>query len=487
MAPILHRFLTLLATFAAMALAFVGLAAPASADEQPSVIFMGDSVTAGFGYFGEKENAKNITGTVNDPFPSNWYIGNNSLSDCSPGAGTPIDQCSNNNYNGAPWSAGPWKAGAKAPNVAYSYQIAAKQDPANAAPVENWAITGSTPAQWDTGGPFNFQLKNIKNTSVVMTLGANPILSSFLQIKLSLIPVTNGACADSTQWLGWTGWWAYPTQHVVDCADQQWAQNKQTAHLENVYKTLLQNKNKVMVMQYYRTCPWSFGNWQPEGNVDRGPEAGNPCPSQKNKVSECSSCPVKGATTQWEQAVAAQNAMNAKIAAAVGEVQKWAKTQPGLNPANLQLAVPDQNAWEKHQAWNSDSWVFKNDTWIHPSKAGHTALANTVTSAMCSAFGQWCGDKPKWVSTPSIAKATVEQEVRGSVPQRMDNRESADLPHMTKQKNALAWDSLTPKICGVFEGDVYSKKRDGDCKLVATAVRSGKEKKHTSQYTVRVK
>ncbi|MCU0299417.1 MAG: hypothetical protein MUF33_12990, partial [Candidatus Nanopelagicales bacterium] len=115
MAPILHRFLTLLATFAAMALAFVGLAAPASADEQPSVIFMGDSVTAGFGYFGEKENAKNITGTVNDPFPSNWYIGNNSLSDCSPGAGTPIDQCSNNNYNGAPWSAGPWKAGAKAP------------------------------------------------------------------------------------------------------------------------------------------------------------------------------------------------------------------------------------------------------------------------------------------------------------------------------------------------------------------------------------
>lgn len=459
----------------------------AAADPQPSVVFLGDSVTAGFGFFGQKENAKNITGTVNNPFPSSWNLGDNALSDCSPGDGTPIDQCSNNNFNGEPWNAGPWKAGPKAPNVAYSYQIAGSQDPGNAAPVENWAVTGSTPAQWDTGGPFNSQLNTIKDTHVVMTLGANPILSSMLQIKLALVPVTNGACADSTQWLGWTGWWAYPVSHVVDCADQQWAQNQQTPHLENVYKTLLKNNNKVLALSYYRTCPWSFGNWQPEGNVAKGPAAGNPCPSQKQKVSECSNCPVKGSTTQYAQAMAVQDAMNAKIAAAVGEVQQWAKTQPGIDPADLQLAIPNQSAWEQHQAWSNDPWVFKNDTWIHPSKAGHAQLANTVTTAMCSAFGQWCGDQPAWDPTPTVAAAVVPQKIKGSIPKRMTNKSREDLPHRTKQKNAVGWDSKTPKRCDIFEGDLVTFGKDGKCKLVANAFRSGKEKAMTKRFTVKVK
>ncbi|MCB9423527.1 MAG: hypothetical protein H6527_00360 [Actinobacteria bacterium] len=371
--------------------------------------------------------------------------------------------------------------------MAYSYQIAASQDPTKAAPVENWAVTGSTPAQWDTGGPFNFQLNSIKNTNVVMTLGANPILSSFLQIKLALVPVSNGACADSTQWLGWTGWWAYPPSHVVDCADQQWAANQQTQHLENVYKTLLKNQNKVLVMQYYTTCPWSFGNWQPEGNVDKGPAAGNPCPSQVQKVSECSSCPVKGKTSQWEQAIAAQNAMNAKIAAAVGSVQQWAKTQPGISAGNLQMAVPDQGAWQQHQAPDKDPWVFANDTWIHPSKAGHAQLAKTVTGAMCSAFGQWCGTQPAWVDAPTVAKATVTQVLKGKVPTKAKNKVAVDLPHRTKQQNAVGWTSLTPKICGIHEGDLVTYKKDGKCKVVASAVRSGNEKKHRSKYVVRVK
>lgn len=476
------------ASVVALLFGLVVAASPAAADDPvPSVVFIGDSVTAGFGHFGQKENAKNVTGTVNTPFPSSWYFGDNSLSDCSPAdVGTPIDQCSNNNYNGAPWSAGPWKPGPKSPDVAYSYQIAANQDPANAAPVENWAITGSTPAQWDTGGAFNSQLNSIKNTGVVMTLGANPVLSSMLQIKLAGVSVTNGACADSTQWLGWTGWWAYPVQHVVDCADQQWAQNNQTAHLESIYKTLLTNNNKVLALSYYRTCPWSFGNWQPEGNLAKGPASGNPCPSQKQKVSECSNCPVDGSTTQYAQAIAVQDAMNAKIAAAVGEVQQWAKTQPGINPSNLQLATPNQKAWEQHQAWDPDPWVFSNDTWIHPSKAGHTQLANTVTTSMCAAFGQWCGDNPAWDLTPSIPKATVTQKLKGSVPKRMSNQSKEDLPHRTKQKNAVGWDSKTPKVCQVFEGDLVSSKKDGKCKLVAIAFRSGNEKQMTRVFAVRV-
>ncbi len=468
----------------ALALLLAPLASGAHADTPPSVIFLGDSVTAGFGYLGAQENAPNISGGVNNSFANSWYFGDNSLSDCNPVSPVPDDRCSNNNANGQPWSAGPWKPGAGSPSVSYSYQIAASQNPQAAVPVENWAVTGSTPAQWDTGGPFNPQLQKIKNTSVVMTLGANPILASFLKIKVAGTVQTNGACSN-TLWLGWTGWWAYPNSTIVDCANQQWAQNQQSQHLQGVYKTLLQNNNKVLVLQYYRACPWSFGNWQPEGNLTSGPAAGNSCPSQQDKVSECSKCPVDGSTSQWAQAVAAQNAMNDNIAAAVGEVQQWAKAND-LNPANLQIATPDQSAWADHQAWSSQSWVFKNDTWIHPSAAGHQQLAKTVTAAMCAAFGQWCGAAPAWDTTPEVAGAAVEQQLRGQVPDKVGNRSYADLPNMTRQGNAVGWDSLTPKLCRVYHGGVATRTKDGTCRLIAEAVRSGQEKQYRQRHTVQV-
>lgn len=459
-----------------------------TAQDAKSVIFIGDSVTAGFGYFGQKENAKNISGKVNNEFPSNWYFGDNSLSDCSPADhGTPIDQCSNNNFNGAPWSAGPWKDGADAPDVAYSYQIAKSQDPAKAAPVENWAITGSTPAMWDTGGAFNYQLKNIKDTTVIMTLGANPILSTFLKIRLSGINQVNGACADSTMWLGWTGWWAYPPSKAAKCAEQQWAQNQQTEHLMSVYQTLLKNNNKVLSMGYYRACPWSFGVWQPNGNVAKGPASGNSCPSQREKVSECSSCKVDGSTSQWDQAVAAQNAMNDKIAAAVGSTQAWARGA-GIDPANLQFVLPDQSEWAKHQAWDGDSWVFKNDTWIHPSKAGHTQLAKTVTAKVCQTWGQWCGAKPAWNETPLLRSPNLAQTVNeGKVPDQIGNRSVKNLPALTEQKHPIGWTTSTSKMCEIFEGDLVAKKQDGKCKLTAYAAASDNHESMREKFDVKIK
>ncbi|MFN8126471.1 MAG: hypothetical protein U0R64_08205 [Candidatus Nanopelagicales bacterium] len=491
--PTLRRLGALMAALTALTLVVGQAGASAAqgkvqASDAKSVIFLGDSVTAGFGYLGAKENAKNISGSVNSSFANSWYFGDNSLSDCNPpSSGTPDDRCSNNNFNGAPWSAGPWKAGANAPDVAYSFQIAASQDPAKAAPVENWAVTGSTPANWDEGGAFNYQLRNIKDTYVVMTLGANPILASFLKIRLSGVNVTNGACADSTEWLGWTGWWAYPVSHVVECADQQWTQNRQNDHLVNIYKTLLQNNNKVLAMGYYRACPWSFGVWQPNGNVANGPASGNSCPSQTEKVSSCSSCKVDGTTSQWDQAVGAQDAMNRKIESAVAQAQLWAKNAPGVNPADLQFVLPDQSEWAKHQAWSDSSWIFKNDTWIHPSKAGHTQLAKTVTGKMCSAFAQWCGAKPAWDTTPQLQLAKVPQAVTASVPHRARNSKIVDLPTHTKQKSPLAWTSKTKKVCSVFEGDLVTTRKDGKCKLRAYAAPSGKHLAFRHKYAVAVR
>lgn len=476
----------LLAACVSISAGSLGIASPAVADdaalsaEQPSVIFIGDSVTAGFGYLGQKESAPNVSGPVNSEYANSWKLGDNSLDDCNPPALVPDDRCSNNNYNGAPWSAGPWAPGPNAPTVSYSYQIAAQQDPTRAAPIENWAVTGSTPENWDAGGPFNFQLKNIKNTTVVMTLGANPILASFLKIRLSGYTVTNGACTDSTMWWGGIrGYWAYPPSKAVECARQQWALNKQEQHLTEIYKTLLRNGNKVMVLQYHLACPWSFGVWQPNGNVANGPAAGNSCKSQTEKIYE------GGKTSQWEQGVAALNEINDKIASAVGQVQRWA-VQQGWSPTSLQMATPDLKAWEEHQAWDADSWVFKNDTWIHPSAEGHKQLAKTVLAATCKSWGQWCGNKPAWVSTPQVKAATRIQQPVGSVPSTAKNRKVLNLPNRTKQNNALGWTTSTPKTCRVINGELVTDRKDGKCRITAYAVRSGPDKPFKKSYTITV-
>ena len=134
-------------------------------------------------------------------------------------------------------------------------------------------------------------------------------------------------------------------------------------------------------------------------------------PSQKQKVSECSNCPVKGSTTQYAQAMAVQDAMNAKIAAAVGEVQQWAKTQPGSTPPTCNWRSPTRAPGSsiRRGATIPGSSERHLDT---PEQGRARALANTVTTAMCSAFGQWCGDQPAW-DRPHRGRRRRPQKIKG--------------------------------------------------------------------------
>ena len=166
----------------------------------PRVYFLGDSVTAGFGYCGHEGggDSSDITCGVNQSFDNDW-TGTNSLDVCHPP--DPInDRCSNNNDAGTPWDAGPWTNEPGTPTVAYPYVIAKKQSTVDPAAIEDWAVTGSTPADWDpaTNGRYGAQLKKIKNAYVVMTLGANPLLSDYLNISvLGLVDIQKGSCANS--------------------------------------------------------------------------------------------------------------------------------------------------------------------------------------------------------------------------------------------------------------------------------------------------
>ena len=373
---------------------------PSDADH---VVFIGDSVTAGFGYCGAEggSNSDRVSCGVNGTMANSWYLGDNSLVVCQPvDAPTTVnDRCSNNNFRGAPWDAGPWADQPTAPTIAYPFVIAKTQRPAGDATVEDWAMTGSTPKDWDPdGGAFGPQLQKIKNSYVAMTLGANPLLSDYLHILLATVYPIKGVCASSTRIVQNLGrqvnYYAAPLdaeQHsgkwgVLHCFDEQWNKINQGGHLLSIYKALLERNNHVLVMGYPAGCPWSFGDWQPDGNLVDGPAKGYACDKQTLPRWD-----GNGRLSQWDQAKAIGEYANGKMERLAAQAGAEAN-----KPGDIRFVRPDQDAWSRHQAWNGDSWIFKNDTWVHPSVAGHEQLARTVTGGMCDAFGHWCGSPPHW-------------------------------------------------------------------------------------------
>lgn len=402
-----HARLTAVLGVLAVVLLFLTTSARAAGPPEnfaAKVTFIGDSVTAGFGYCGH-EDKWDVTCGLNGEMANRW-VGFSSLAVCKPPE-APNDACSNNNYKGKPWSRPPWTKGSHAPDIAYPFQLAKEQAESSVEPkavVSDWAMTGSTPIQWDprrglfarretdpTAGMFAKHLGELNHQYVGMTLGANPLLSEFTDVEYLDWSVTEGKCVPSTgHWdEGAERWYAGPLANPLRCLRTRWDDLHQTEHLAHVYEALLEQGNRVIVLGYYRGCSWSFGNWQPSASFIHGPAYGRGCKTELRPISKTD--PTK--VSQWEQAIAIGSGLDNLIQKAVERArheaaQKW----PNTNRAqNIVFTVPDAAEWEAHQPHSPNgSWVFLNDTWIHPSKAGATNLAKTFAAAMCASFGHWC-------------------------------------------------------------------------------------------------
>jgi lysophospholipase L1-like esterase len=186
---------------------------------------LGDSVTAGFGYYGN--------GGVM-PFLA--------LPECRP-AGPPFnDSCSSNSEissNAVPAFEYVPDYGL-ANNISWAAQWANRYGVTN---YENLAISGSEPKEWAPGGILHEKTAQIESEDpdyILLTIGANPLLSEVL------FGFDNMRCALYTDIFG----------NFAECVERAFAKVDLQANLRKLYADLVENtKATVFLMQYPVTVP----------------------------------------------------------------------------------------------------------------------------------------------------------------------------------------------------------------------------------------
>jgi lysophospholipase L1-like esterase len=187
---------------------------------------LGDSVSAGFGYFG-----------------SGQIMGDDQLVKCEP-PDRKNDRCSSNSSNGPDATTADLNYLSDyglANSVAWSAQYAGSAGLTRKGQFENRAVSGSTPANWGTGGFLNPQLQSIvaaKPDLTVLTLGANPLLDTFLEGD-------GRSCGNQRA-----------DQPFIACVQGFVDQVKLVSRLRSVLAQLLAApKNTVVVSQYHLATP----------------------------------------------------------------------------------------------------------------------------------------------------------------------------------------------------------------------------------------
>ncbi|HSS43358.1 MAG TPA: SGNH/GDSL hydrolase family protein [Solirubrobacterales bacterium] len=188
---------------------------------------LGDSVTAGFGYYS--------TGTE---------IGFGNLLECRPAEKNFNDACSSNSV-GTVSKEGPVEY---APDYGLSKNISWAAQWANGYGItnyKNFAISGSEPGNWaPPEGTFyekTVQVERENPDYILLTLGANPLLS-----RLLTSPKDLWCAATST------------LKEFEECIEEEFVKVGLRQNLRNVYKELLsRTRAMIYVMQYPTSIPWS--------------------------------------------------------------------------------------------------------------------------------------------------------------------------------------------------------------------------------------
>ncbi len=298
---------------------------------------IGDSVTAGFGYYS-----------------SGKEIGVFGLFDCRPVAKNFNDACSSNSRNdrseeGPPNYTGDYGLSNK---ISWAAQWASRYGVVN---YKNFAISGSEPKNWAEGGGFHGLVEGLEGEGteyVLLTLGANPLLS---RVLFELKPL---GCEIF--------------KSFRECVEKEFEAVGLRTYLNAVYKDLVENtKAKVFVMQYHLAIPASdfayssaqLAEMETLLNQEIAIVAGQFSPQRLQVISPppfhigIDVSPLFPSNYRCKTGGRAVDGASAQ--------SEWAQKEFKHDPAVKEFCP-------------GTPWIINHDTGIHPSALGYTQMASKV-------------------------------------------------------------------------------------------------------------
>jgi hypothetical protein len=302
---------------------------------------LGDSVTAGFGYYSTGKQ-----------------MAFEELLDCRPAAKEFNDACSSNSLNEES-KEGPVEYAPDyglANKVSWAAQWASEFGVTN---YKNFAISGSEPKNWAPEGEFHSLLEEIESEVpdyVLLTLGANPLLSNVL---FGLHDMERAVESELPEFEA--------------CVREEFAKVELRKNLRSVYADLLANtKATIFVMQYHLSVPWSALAYSSTEIALMG------------KLLNMEIAAVAAEVGNSRLRVVAPPHFNVGVdLSPVYPSRYTCRLYPVDGPSVQSNGTQDE--LESHilsfcsgPAGGGEPWVINGDTGIHPSAAGYTQIASQV-------------------------------------------------------------------------------------------------------------
>jgi len=310
----------------------------------PVVRAIGDSVTAGFGYYDD--------GSLM-PFTS--------LLDCKPAEKFFDDACSSNSTS---------RSNAEdevryAPDYGLSNNVSWAAQWANEHGVtnyENLAVTGSEPSNWLPGGQLYSTLKRMEGEEpdfVLMTMGANPLLSEML------FGVDNMGCAI----------WSDVFGHYRECVEEAFEGVHLRARLKQLYEELVANTEAtVYLMQYHLSIPSSALAYSVDQIAEMGALLNGEIASVADEVG----------SPQLRVVAPPHFAVGVDISPLYPSRYSCSRLGYQVDGPSVQSTPTQDELLAAHPLSfcggpiDGPPWVISGDTGIHPSATGYAQMALQV-------------------------------------------------------------------------------------------------------------
>ncbi len=305
---------------------------------------LGDSVTAGFGYYDDGS-----------------LMPLDSLLECRPGAKSYDDACSSNSAvrsntaNSIEYAPDYGLAN----NVSWAAQWANEHGVSN---YENLAVSGSEPSDWLPDGQFFATTKRIEAEDpdyVLLTLGANPLLSNML------FGADEMGCAIYSDFFG----------GYSECIEEAFEGVRLRANLKRVYSELVAKTSAtIYLMQYHLSIPSTALAYSATQIAEMG----------KLLNREIASVAAEVGSPRLQ--VVAPPHFNVGIDISPVYPSKFSCSRLGyeVDGPSVQIEATQDELLAAHPLSfcegpaSGPPWVISGDTGIHPSAAGYAQMASRV-------------------------------------------------------------------------------------------------------------